>query len=425
MVEEKKGLHRAYAVFVGVCLLNAGAMGLVLNVVGNFFMPISKATGVAIPSVVLMMTVYSIVMLVWLPFAGRLFDKVDGRLLFGIAGIAITISLVLNSFWTNIYGFYASACIWGLCGPILFLVGPSTLINNWFAPHKAGRFLGIASAFTGVGAFVWSPMIAGIIKASGYNTAFLVEAALAFVLIVPVSLILFRVHPEDMGLKPCGSDETEAVAAFEAKNAAAAKGGMAPKIALGTLAFYAVFIAACLISLGGGFKSTMPVFAATTGIADAAMVGATMISAGALGNIIGKILLGFLSDKLGLIPTITFFAVLVMVGYVTFIMFGGNRGPMLFGGFCIGCADAMMSVGLPLVTRTVFGLKNYAKIYSYLNMGIAILGGFGAVIITGIAGAKGWPTAYVIGVVAYAVVAVSLLYALLSAKKLKAKWDQD
>ena len=37
MVEERKGFHRAWLVFIGVCMMMAGGMGLVLNVMGNFF----------------------------------------------------------------------------------------------------------------------------------------------------------------------------------------------------------------------------------------------------------------------------------------------------------------------------------------------------------------------------------------------------
>lgn len=419
MVEEKKGIHRAYLVFAGVCAMMAGGMGLVLNAIGNFFMPIATSLDISITEVTFIMTVYSLVMLVWLPIAGRLFDKVDGRILFGVAGTALAISIALNGIWTSIWGFYASAVIWGFVGPFLFLVGPSVLINNWFASHRAGRMLGIASAFTGVGTFVWSPLMAGLIGSIGYQSAFFVEAAICFVLIVPLSVMLFRVHPQDMGLKPYGIDDV----VDEKKSKATSFGGMAPKVALGTLAFYAIFISACLISLGGGYKSTMPAFAVSIG--STAMVGASMISAAAVGNILGKITLGLFSDKIGTLPTIIGFSFVAILGFTALIFCGGATGLMLAGGFFIGTTDAMMSVGLPLITRTVFGLKNYSKIYSYLNMGIAILGGFGAVVVAFIFESTGtFTVAYVIGVCAYVVVGLFLSYALLASKKLKKKWEE-
>jgi len=437
MVEEKKGLHKAYFVFGGVCLMMAGGMGLVLNVVGNFFPPIARSLYGATPDlwaphmteVVFIMTVYSLVMLVWLPFAGQLFDRIDGRILFGGAGILVCIATALMGVWDNLFLFYASAAVWGLGGPILWLVGPSVLINNWFAPHKAGKMLGIASAFTGFGAFVWSPLFGSIITNMGYQTGFFFEAALIFILIVLPAVFLFRVHPEDLGLKPCGNDDPEEV---KAKVAVKAVGGLNPKKALASIAFYLIFIAACVISLGGGFKSTMPTMVTTTfGAASEdllvtyTMIGALMISAAAAGNVLGKIFLGFLTDKVGIIPSIIIFVILAIIGFICLIINGGTQAILLVGGFGIGTSDALMSVGLPLVTRTVFGLKHYAKIYSFLNMGIAVLGGLGAPFVTGVASLTGsFSMAYAIGVGGFIVVGLCLTGAIITSKSLKVKWEE-
>lgn len=440
MVEEKKGLHRAYLVFIGVCLLNAGAMGLVLNVVGNYFAPIAmslagsndpKVWSGLMPQVTLMMTVYSYVMFIWLPFAGRLFDKIDGRILFGAAGVLVALATASMGLWDNVFMFYISAACWGLCGPILFLVGPSVLINNWFAPHRAGKMLGIASAFTGVGAFVWSPVFGNLIKTIGYQTSFFIEGALAFVLIVPVAILFFQVHPEDRGLTPCGSDDPEEK---KAVTQVSEKGGVPFKAALITAAIWLVFISAGIISLGGGLKSTMPAMALSTFagtdpdlIAQFTVTGALMISTAAVGNVVGKIALGFLVDRIGIIKSLIIFIVLVVLGLLSLTVSGGTTALLLAGGFGVGCADALMSVGLPLVTRTIFGLKDYAKIYSVINMAIAILGGLGAVAVTTLVNLTGGYTmTYIIAMVAYASIGIFLTIAILSAKKLRAnKWEEE
>jgi MFS family permease len=437
-MESKKGMHRAYLVFIGVCCLMAGGMGLVLNVVGNYFAPIAISVfGAAdfkanMPAVTLIMTVYSYVMLVWLPFSGHLYDKVDGRILFGAAGILLAVATALMGVWGgSIFPFYISAAVWGLCGPFLFLAGPSILINNWFAPHKAGKMLGIASAFTGVGAFVWSPLFGQIITNMGYKTGFFIEAVIIVILIVIPAVLWFQVHPEDRGLTPCGTDDPEEL---KTKAAVKATGGLTGKLALGTVAFYLIFVAACVISLGGGFKSTMPAMATSTFGGDATssafayytQVGAWMISAAAVGNVLGKIFLGFLTDKIGVVPSILIFCILAILGFLCLIICGGNMALMLAGGFGIGTSDALMSVGLPLVTRTVFGLKHYAKIYSYLNMGIAILGGLGATFVALVAtGTGSYTIAYVVGIAGFIIVGLCLIGALKNAKSFRAKWEEE
>jgi len=430
MTEEKKGIHRAWLVFIGVCMMMAGGMGLVLNVMGNFFAPMAIQFGLFTPEgaldvtqVTLLMTVYSYVMLVWLPFAGRLFDKIDARILFGAAGIILVVGVALLGVWTQVWQIYISGAMMGLAGPFIFLVGPSVLINNWFAPGQAGKFLGIASAFTGVGAFVWSPLFAGFIQSMGYQTAFFIEAALAAVLILIPAFFFFRTRPEDVGLKQFGI-EKEVGNAEDAK-----KSGVSGKFALGTVAFYAIFIAACLISLGGGYKSIIPTALDSTVGNDGslALLGASMISAAAVGNILGKITLGTLSDKIGIRNAMVVFAAISAIGFALMVtMLGDNQVIMLAAGFCIGTGDAMMSVGLPLVTRSAFGDRDYAKIYSYLNMGIAILGGLGATFVAFVARISGgFQMAYGLGIGFEVVIAACVIIAAINAKRFKDKWTAE
>ena len=427
MVEEKKGFHRAWLVFIGVCMMMAGGMGLVLNVMGNYFAPMAMAFGLVNPEtggpdvtqVTLLMTVYSYVMLVWLPFCGRLFDKVDARILFGVSGILIVVGLLLMTVWTEVWQIYISGALFGLAGPVIFLVGPSVLINNWFAPKQAGKFLGIASAFTGVGTFVWSPVFAGIIQSSGYKTGFMVEAVAAAVLILIPAFFFFRTRPEDVGLAPYGIEKETAAGEEPAK-----KSGVSGKFALGTIAFWAILVGAGLISLGGGYKSMMPTAVQSVGGPELAMLGATMISAAAVGNILGKIALGTLADKIGIRNAMVGFAAVSIVGFLLMVLFmGNNQIPMLVAGFCIGTGDAMMSVGLPLVTRACYGDRRYGEIYSYMNMPIAILGGLGATFVALVASMTGgFQTAYGCGIAFMAIVAVCMVIAVNTAKKFRNRW---
>ena len=427
MGEGKQGLHRAWLVFIGVCMMMAGGMGLVLNVMGNYFAPMAMAFGLFTPEgkldvtqVTLLMTVYSYVMLVWLPFCGRLFDKVDARALFGAGGVLVVAAVALLGVWSQVWQIYISGVLLGLAGPIIFLVGPSVLINNWFAPHQAGKFLGISSAFTGVGAFVWSPVFAGIIKANGYHFAFFVEAIVAAVLILVPAFFFFRTRPQDLGLEPYGSEK-------EPEGETVKKVGVSGKFALGTIAFYAIFISACLISLGGGYKSLMPTAVQSVGGPELAGLGALMISAAAVGNIIGKISLGALADKVGIMGAMVGFAVVNALGFALMVaLLGANQAAMLVAGFCIGMGDAMMSVGLPLVTRTCFGDRCYAKIYSYLNMGIAILGGLGATFVAFVAAhAGGFQVAYGCGIAFEAIIAICIVLAVTTSKRFRDMWTVE
>ena len=438
MAEEKQGgFHRGWLVFIGVCMMMAGGMGLVLNVVGNYFPVMAMDFGLTTPDggldvapVTLLMTVYSYVMLVWLPFCGRFLSKVDARIMFGASGLLIVVACLLFNFWTTPWQIYISGAMWGIGGAAIFLVGPSFLINNWFAPSQAGKFLGIASAFTGVGTFVWSPVFAGLIHdpAIGWRMSWTIEACIAAVLILIPAFFFFRTRPEDVGLKPIGI-EKEVAAGGEAK-----KVGVNGKFALGTIAFWMILIAAGLISLGGGYKSLMPTAVQSIGGPDMAMLGATMVSAGAVGNILGKILLGFLCDKLGVRMGMLILIVINAIGFACMFIFlpqcttpeAAPTAFMLVAGFGIGIADAEMSVGLPLMTRECFGDRCYGQIYSFMNMPIAILGGLGATFVAVVANVTGsFGNAYVCGIAFAAVILVCTFVAVGTAKKFRDKWTAE
>ena len=436
MAETKQGgFHRAWLVFIGVCMMMAGGMGLILNVVGNYFPVMAMEFGLTTPDggldvapVTLLMTVYSYVMLVCLLFVGRLFDKVDARILFGVCGLLLVVACLLFNVWSTPWQIYISGAMWGIAGPAIFLVGPSFLINNWFAPSQTGKFLGIASAFTGIGTFVWSPVFAGFIANLGYKTAWTIEACIAAVLILIPAFFFFRTRPEDVGLKPWGI-EKEVENAEEAK-----KTGVSAKFAIGTLAFWMILIAAGLISLGGGYKSLMPTAVQSIGGPDMAMLGATMVSAGAIGNVLGKILLGFLADKLGIRTGMLILIVINAIGFACMFIFlpqcttpeAAPTVAMLIAGFGIGIADAEMSVGLPLLTRTCFGDRCYGQIYSWMNTPIAILGGLGATFVAVVANVTGsFTNAYVCGIAFAAVILICTFVAVGSAKKFKDKWTLE
>lgn len=429
-MNENKKIHFAWFVFIGVCMMMAGGMGLVLNIMGNYFVPMAKEFGliaadgkVDVTQVTLLMTVYSYVMLVWLPFAGRLFAKVDARILFGISGAVLAAGVALLGVWTQVWQIYISGIMFGLAGPMIFLVGPSVLINNWFAPKQAGKFLGIASAFTGVGTFVWSPLFASLITNGGYRQAFFIEAVVCAILVLIPALFMFRTRPEDMGLRQFGIEKEEAAEG----GAVIRKSGLSGKLALRTVAFYCIFAAACLISLGGGYKSMMPTAVQSIGGTGLAMLGASMISAAAVGNILGKISLGTLADKIGIKASLVIFAGIVAVGFAIMLtMLGDNQIAMLIAGFCIGTSDAMMSVGLPILTRSCYGDRDYAKIYSYLNMGIALLGGLGATFVAFVASAAGgFKAAYGCGIAFEIVIAIAVIVAVTTAVKFKDEWTTE
>ena len=84
---------------------------------------------------------------------------------------------------------------------LLWLAVP-TLINRWFA-DRAGFFIGLCMAFTGIGGAIWSAVFTAL-RADGmdFHTIYLIWAVIAAVTSLPFTLLCVRSKPEDCGLQP-------------------------------------------------------------------------------------------------------------------------------------------------------------------------------------------------------------------------------
>lgn len=274
---------------------------------------------------------------------------------------------------TALWQFYLFAIPIGAGIAVLYTLCDSILVSSWFSPSSRGKFLGIAGACSGLGTFVWAPLFTHFIQAYGYQTAYFINAAVAFVLTFIPSAFLVKRSPADLGLLPYGYNE----ATEEVRQAMFAGANL--KTALRCPAFWLIVLVTLCVCMGAGYMSSLPGIAMekfSPGAMDldaAAMLGATTISVAAIGNMTGKILFGFLRDKLGSrVAWLSFLAAF----FLGFVGLAFCQGPVLFvaSGFFFGFHFSLMSVATPLLARDIFGGKHYARIWSFLCVPFSIWG---------------------------------------------------
>lgn len=180
---------RAWGILAACCAFYAGSMALTSSILGVYMLPVSESIGVTRAEFTFYMTIQGIATLAFLPIVGNLFNKAKNfSLLMSIGSIALAAGIFCFSFCSAVWQF----CLF--CLPIafgmvcLYSVGGPTLITNWFAPKHRGKMLGIAAAFSGVGTFVWAPMFTAILQSVGWQTTYMVNAALSLVLTLPFCL---------------------------------------------------------------------------------------------------------------------------------------------------------------------------------------------------------------------------------------------
>ena len=100
-----------------------------------------------------------------------------------------------------------------------------------------------------------------------------------------------------------------------------------------------------------------------------ASVGAVMVSAGMIGNIVTKLLIGTLSDRFGPFRASISMILINAAALAGLLLFRGAASWVIIGiCFLYGSVYSVGAVGIPLLTRTLFGTENYASAYAVVSV---------------------------------------------------------
>lgn len=380
-MEEKKGLHYAWVILVACCMFYAGSMALINSIISVYVLPVTQALGVGRGDFTFMLTTQAISIIVAMPIWGNIFqnEKININLAMTIGAVCMIACPLMCSFADGLIMFYVAGFIGGIGMACCFTMATPVLCGNWFAAKYRGKMIGIASAFAGVSTIFWAPLFRWIIDEQGWQTSYLINAILMAVLILPGTLFLVKRKPADKGLKPYGWTPEDDSAASETKITV----GVKASDALKTPAFWIILLGVMLTALGMGWNNSQSgiakeLLAGTPEEANAAVVGATMVSAAALGNLISKLAMGAMIDKFKLGITFCVFCGIWLIAFLVWAFIGGSMGSMalIFAGFCLGFCNAPSRVGWAMAVRKVFGNADYSKIWGYVATGSSIVGGF-------------------------------------------------
>ncbi len=410
----KKSIFPYLVVATGIACC-VGPSALAFSCAGIFYTPVSEALGVGKGVFAIYMTILCLAMTVTLPFAGKLMETKDVRVLLSVAVVFVGGSLIAMSSFGEVWQFYIAGAFIGVGEAFLLYLAVPTLINRWFK-KRVGFFIGLCMAFTGIGGVIFNPVGGALIASGpdGWRMGYLVFGIVALVIALPFTLFCIRSFPSDKGLRPIGDEEAPVVAGV-----APTLTGTSAVVAMRSMAFYAMVVFAGLVNLCTVIYQFLPSYATSLGASfpEVAAIAATLASAAMLGQAIGKVALGAINDRsvyggllVGLASGI--------VGLALMWLVPGSIPAMLAGGFLFGIFYASATVQVPLMTRTIFGTREYSSIYSRISMVASLCAAFAATIWGFLIDASGFTYVFIIGIAAIIVVAFSGFLSLRTGAKL-------
>ena len=403
-------------------MITFGCSALCFSTWGLFQPVVAEGLGVATTEFALYVTVMYLTMTIASPIAGKLLQTMDIRIILSGSALLVAGAFLLMSFSNTIVLFYIAAVMLGLGEISILWLSIPTLINRWFA-DRAGFFIGLCMAFTGIGGAIWSAVFTAL-RTTGmdFHTIYLIWAVIALVTSLPFTLLCVRNSPEDCGLQPYGA----AAAAAAAGTSTTKASGLSAKRAMKTPAFYAVCVFAGIINIAILIAMQFPTY--TKSLVDAsfdvAVVGGVMTTVMMVGQALFKVILGAAADKNAKGALI--FAFCAGVAGILLCWFGSATEYMMYAGaFIFGGCYATAVVLVPVVVRQSFGSREYSLIYSRVSTVFNLIAAFAAMIWAWIGSSFGFNTVFIVGLIMLVVILLLGLFVFADSKKYKSEWTTD
>ena len=358
-------------VAVFVCLMACGTMGLP-NAYGVFYTPMADGLGVGRGAITLHMSLSNLAIGFFTPVMSRsIAHGHKMRNILTVASALILASGAAIALAPNTLIMDVAAIVRGIGFAAVSMLVITLYIGNWFDKGR-GTITGIALSGSGIGSAIASPIVTACIERFGYQLAYLGFVGFTLLTILPV-LLLCPLTPQEVGLLPYGADEQKT----EDTTKASSEGlGLKFRIFTPTFAALVTFVISIVLitSLAGHMASLAQDYGYT------AQVGALLLSASMVGNVLSKFALGAIADRLGAFKAIVCSLVTTICGLVLILLNFGGQGALLASGFLFGTSFSIGSLGNSLLTRHLYGDAQYSEAYSIISLITSIASALGVTI---------------------------------------------
>jgi MFS family permease len=406
--------------------MNATGLAGIMESGGVFLGEVARDIG----DVTMFLTCYFVTTIVAMPIVGQVLEKWNTRVVLTVAFLLTAGAFGASGFYTEVWMWYINGVIFGFFGSFIFVVPVPIMILNWFK-KRTGLVMGIVMCGSGIGGILLSRLYAVLISAFAWRTAYIIAGIVLLVLTLPFTMFVFSMRPSDIGKKAYGEDEKVAPKVVDgiAENEAVpgvsgvtkSGAGVPLKNALPTVPFAMMFLICGLVAFFGTVLTILSKFGQSIDLP--LDMAANLISIALAGNMISKITLGWLNDKLGINKTILIQLALILVGLIILAFLQNSYPLLLLGSFLFGAQATLYSIATPLLIRRYFGEKDYTRIFTWARVGTGVLGAVGSTIVFFIFSSFGsYTPVFLIGIGVVIVIFVCFLLAEATRKKLKLKW---
>jgi MFS family permease len=385
-IDKKRWIILIAACFINLCLGSIYAWSVFASSMTEYFNNV-LGLGVTSGDMAIVYTIANSVGPITMISGGWFNDRLGPKKVIALGGIMFGGGMIASGFATSIgflivsYGIVAGLGLGMAYGSTI-----STCVK--YFPDKRGIIGGITTAVYGMSSVILPPIVTVIVNK--YDAPFAFKAVgLVFLILIVVCTLFLEQCPD--GYLPEGYVPPAAVTSQKS---------MDWKEMMKTPVFYVMlFLLTC------GAFSGMMIISQASAIAQnmigmTAMAASAAVSVLALFNAAGRILAGYISDKIGRINTLMAACILSIVGLFCLYLSGtGTTGIFYVGISIVGISFGSFMGVFPGFTADQFGAKHNSVNYGIMFIGFAVAGYFGPQIMRNVyTGSGAYQNAFLIAI---------------------------
>jgi OFA family oxalate/formate antiporter-like MFS transporter len=310
-------------------------------------------------------TVSTVAFAVTMIFAGRWQDRIGPRLIAMLGGVILGAGLALSSFARTADMMLIT---YGIIGGIGIGLGYSATTPpsiKWFPPARKGLITGMVVSGVGLAAVYMSPLTARLIRMTSIPQTFVILGIGTIVLVT--LLAQFLANPPH-GYVPAAAN----VRGAAAKAPAGCRSELDWQEMLRTSQFYRLWLM-FVLSASAGLMLIMHVSIIAKEQAHVDAWGFWLIAILALCNTAGRLLSGFLSDRIGRARTMVLAFLLQAMNMLSFSHYT-TPALLIFGSAFTGLCYGTIFTLFPATTADFYGVRNLGVNYGLMFTAFGVAG---------------------------------------------------
>lgn len=337
---------------VFVCMfMQAIPFGVAQNIQPLFIPYVIQKFNFSLAAFSLIFTFGAIAAAVFSPFLGKLFEKINIKILFIIGTTLSSLGFLAFGLATSLPQFYLFSAI-SQIGCVLFSgLGVPYVINHWFPKEGRGKALGIAFSGGSIGNVFLQQITSYMLASRGVTYSYIVFGLIALICSLPVILLFIRL-PKEEEVETVNPDEAVEEAQspkYEGPSAAEVRKNKYFWIFTVGYAIIAIAISALSTQYATYFTGELQMSAALVGT-----LGSTFALFCLFGNVAG----GALFDKIGTLKTMSISLILQVIAIIALLMAKNIHGVAFLFSIAYGLNVFSYMSAPAFMASDVFGKKD-------------------------------------------------------------------